>query len=296
VFTQDLMSRTVSVFDAAPVMSQTLNQLPRLAQINTVQNEKMSAAVLKGKQIFYNAADTRMSLDSYISCASCHVDGDSDGQVWDFTDRGEGLRNSISLRGQSGVATAPLHWSGNFDEVQDFENDMRQFFGGTGFMANTDFNSGTRNQPLGAPKAGLSADLDSLAAYVNSLSSTGRSPKRQANGAMTANGTAGLALFTSLGCQACHSGPAMTDRQRHDVGTIKPSSGNRIGGPLDGIDTPTLRGLWATAPYLHDGSAATLRDVLTTANPAARHGNLSTLTSAQIDQLVEYLNQLEAAP
>ena len=77
---------------------------------------------------------------------------------------------------------------------------------------------------------------------------------------------------------------------------IKPSSGNRIGGPLDGIDTPTLRGLWATAPYLHDGSAATLRDVLTTANPAARHGNLSTLTSAQIDQLVEYLNQLEAAP
>ena len=296
VFTQDLMSRTVSVFDAAPVMSQTLNQLPRLAQINTVQSEKLSAAVLKGKQIFYNASDTRMSLDAYISCASCHVDGDSDGQVWDFTDRGEGLRNSISLRGQSGVATAPLHWSGNFDEVQDFENDMRQFFGGTGFMANTDFNSGTRNQPLGAPKAGLSADLDSLAAYVNSLSSTGRSPKRQANGAMTANGTAGLALFTSLGCQACHSGPAMTDRQRHDVGTIKPSSGNRIGGPLDGIDTPTLRGLWATAPYLHDGSAATLRDVLTTANPAARHGNLSTLTSAQIDQLVEYLNQLEAAP
>ena len=89
---------------------------------------------------------------------------------------------------------------------------MRQFFGGTGFMANTDFNSGTRSQPLGTPKAGMSADLDSLAAYVNSLSSAGRSPRRQANGAMTANGIAGLALFTSLGCQACHSGAAMTDR------------------------------------------------------------------------------------
>ena len=83
------------------------------------------------------------------------------------------------------------------------------------------------------------------------------------------------------------------DRLRHDVGTIKPSSGNRLGGPLDGIDTPTLRGLWATAPYLHDGSAATLRDVLTTANPTASHGNLSSLSSAQIDQLVEYLNQIE---
>ena len=296
VFTQDLMSRTVTVFDGAPVMSQTLNQLPRIAQVNTVAVEKLSAAVLKGKQIFYNAADTRMSLDAYIACASCHVDGDHDGQVWDFTDRGEGLRNTQSLRGQGGQATAPLHWSGNFDEVQDFENDIRQFFGGTGFMADVDYNTGTRSQPLGATKAGFSADLDALAAYVNSLSSPGRSPKRQSNGTMTANATAGLALFASQGCQSCHSGPAMTDGQRHNVGTLKPSSGNRAGGPLDGIDTPTLRGLWATAPYLHDGSAATLRDVLTTANAAGSHSNLSALTSTQIDQLVEYLNQLEAAP
>src|SRR5688500_16960824 len=137
----------------------------------------MSAAVLAGKRIFYNAEDTRMSLDSYISCASCHVDGDHDGQVWDFTDRGEGLRNTITLRGQGGQATAPLHWSGNFDEVQDFENDIRQFFGGSGFMADADFAS--RSQPLGAPKAGVSADLDALAAYVDSLSVAGRSPKRQ---------------------------------------------------------------------------------------------------------------------
>ena len=296
VFTQDLMSRTVTVFDGAPVMSQSLNQLPRLAQVNTVTNEKLSAAVLKGKQIFYNAADTRMSRDAYISCASCHVDGDQDGQVWDFTDRGEGLRNTITLRGQGGQATAPLHWSGNFDEVQDFENDMRQFFGGTGFMADTDFNGGTRSQPLGTPKAGISPDLDALAAYVNSLSSAGRSPRRQANGTMTANAIAGQSLFTSLGCQSCHSGAQMTDRLRHDVGTLKPSSGNRLGGLLDGIDTPTLRGLWATAPYLHDGSAPTLRDVLTTANPAGQHGNVSALTPTQIDQLVEYLGQIEAAP
>ena len=278
VFTQDLMSRTVSVFDGAPVMNQTLNQLPRLAQVRTVAVEKLSAAVLKGKQIFYNAADARMSFEAYISCASCHVDGDHDGQVWDFTDRGEGLRNTTSLRGQGGQATAPLHWSGNFDEVQDFENDIRQFFGGTGFMADADFNSGTRSQPLGTPKAGLSADLDALAAYVNSLTSSGRSAKRQPNGTMTANATAGQALFTSLGCQSCHSGSTLTDGQRHDVGTLKPSSGSRLGGPLDGIDTPTLRGLWATAPYLHDGSAATLRDVLTTANPTGSHGNLSPLT------------------
>ncbi len=293
VFTQDLMSRTVSVFDGAPVMNNTSNTLPRLAQVNTVGVEKMSAAVLKGKQIFYNASDPRMSLDAYISCASCHVDGDHDGQVWDFTDRGEGLRNTITLRGDHGSATAPMHWSGNFDEVQDFEGDIRKFFGGTGFMADADYNTGTRNQPLGTPKAGVSADLDALAAYVNSLTSAGRSSKRQANGTLTANATTGQALFTSLGCQSCHAGTEFTDGQRHNVGTIKPSSGGRLGGPLDGIDTPTLRGLWATAPYLHDGSAPTLRDVLTTANPTGQHANVSSLTSAQIDQLVEYLSEIE---
>jgi hypothetical protein len=42
-----------------------------------------------------------------------------------------------------------------------------------------------------------------------------------------------------------------------DVGTIRqPGSGKRLGAQLTGIDPPTLRGLWDTAPYLHDGSAA----------------------------------------
>jgi cytochrome c peroxidase len=259
----------------------------------------MSALVLKGKQIFYNAADTRMSRDGYLSCASCHVDGEQDGQVWDFTDRGEGLRNTTSLLGQGGKAGAPLHWSGNFDEVQDFENDIRSFFGGTGLMTDADFNTGTRSQTLGDPKAGVSADLDALAAYVDSLAEPGRSPHRQPGGALTSAAVAGQALFGSLGCQSCHSGTRLSDSNtgvRHDVGTLKPSSGKRMGAPLDGIDTPTLRGLWNTAPYLHDGSAATLRDVLTTANPAGRHGDLSSLTPAQIDQVVEYLKQVEAVP
>jgi len=298
VFTQDFMSRTVTVFNGTPLLTQGLTQLPKLTQV-TVATEKLSAQVLKGKQIFYNAEDLRMSRDGYLSCASCHLDGDQDGRVWDFTDRGEGLRNTTSLVGQGGKAGAPLHWSGNFDEVQDFENDIRSFFGGTGLMSDTGFNTGTRSQPMGDPKAGASADLDALAAYVDSLTQPTRSPKRAAGGAMTAGAVAGQTLFTSLNCQSCHTGARLSDSTtgvRHDVGTIKPSSGHRLGGPLDGIDTPTLRGVWNTAPYLHDGSAATLRDVLTTANPAAKHGDLSSLTSAQIDQVVEYLSQVEAGP
>jgi hypothetical protein len=78
---------------------------------------------------------------------------------------GEGLRNTVSLRGRAG-AQGFLHWSANFDEVQDFEAQIRTLAGGSGLMSDADFNAGTRSQPLGTPKAGVSADLDALAAYV----------------------------------------------------------------------------------------------------------------------------------
>jgi hypothetical protein len=59
-----------------------------------------------------------------MSCASCHNDGSHDGRTWDLTGFGEGLRNTSSLRGRAG-AQGLLHWSGNFDEVQDFEGQIR---------------------------------------------------------------------------------------------------------------------------------------------------------------------------
>jgi DNA-binding beta-propeller fold protein YncE len=297
VFTKDLMSRTVSIFDASGLITAGATTLPQLAQVQTVTSEQMSPAVLQGKQIFYNAADPRMAKDGYISCATCHLDGGHDGRVWDFTDRGEGLRNTITLNGQGGTAGAPLHWTGNFDEVQDFENDIRNAFAGTGFMDDADFIAGTRSDPLGDPKAGISPALDALAAYVDSLTATGRSPHRQADGTMTPDALAGKAIFESLSCPSCHSGVRFSDSNtglRHDVGTIKPSSGQRIGTPLDGFDAPMLPGLWTSAPYLHDGSTATLQEVLTTANPDGQHDSgVASLPPAELSQLIEYLLQIE---
>jgi DNA-binding beta-propeller fold protein YncE len=296
LFTKDLMGRTITAFDGAQLLVGGEAELPQLDQISTVSSEKLGAEVLRGKQIFYNAADSRMGRDGYLSCAICHSDGEHDGQTWDFTDRGEGLRNTISLKGQGGDLGAPLHWSGNFDEVQDFENDIRNFFGGDGFMDDSDYFAGTRYEPLGDSKAGLSADLDALAAYVNSLTDTQRSPHRQQDGSLSSAAQAGESVFATLGCETCHSGERFSDSStgvRHDVGTIKPSSGHRMGFPLDGFDTPMLPGLWATAPYLHDGSAATLRDVLVTANENGLHGDTQSLSQESLDQLIEYLLELE---
>jgi cytochrome c peroxidase len=75
----------------------------------------------------------------------------------------------------------------------------------------------------------------------------------------------------------------------HDVGTLGPGSGQRLGAALTGLDTPTLHGLWHSAPYLHDGSAATLKEVLTTRNVGDLHGVTSGLSAAEVEALVSYL-------
>jgi hypothetical protein len=162
-------------------------------------------------------------------------------------------------------------------------------------MNDTDFHAGTRSEPLGDPKAGVSGDLDALAAYVESLSSFPHSPYRNTNGSLTPTAVSGRAVFLSANCNSCHTGDVFTDsapNNLHDIGTIKPSSGKRLDGLLTGIDTPTLRGIWTTAPYLHDGSAATLEDAVNA------HTGVS-LTPAAMALLVAYLEEidgLEAAP
>jgi mono/diheme cytochrome c family protein len=255
--------------------------------MGSVLTERLAADVLRGKQFFYDARDTRLARDRYMSCASCHNDGAGDGRVWDLRGQGEGLRNTISLRGRAG-AQGRLHWSNNFDEVQDFEGQIRTLAGGTGLMTDAQFNTGTRSQPLGDAKAGASADLDSLAAYVNSLNSFDPSPARSDSGALTSVGALGRDLFASLNCASCHTGATFT-RSAVDnpanVGTVKDSSGQRLYGTLSGIDVPTLRDVWATAPYLHDGSAATLEAAV------RAHSGVS-VTDAQLAQLVQYLREI----
>ena len=299
LFVHAFLSRTVEVYDASGVLSADDFALPRIGAVASVERERLAPDVLEGKRIFYDAADPRMARDGYLSCATCHLDGFEDGQVWDFTNRGEGLRNTISLLGRRGTGHGPVHWSANFDEIQDFEHDVRNAFGGKGFMADADFHHGTRDTTLGDAKAGVSPPLDALAAYVASLDRVHPSPFREPGGAMTADAEAGAAIFARLACDRCHAGAACTDSApevRHDVGTIRPTSGHRLGGELTGLDTPTLLGVWETAPYLHDGSAPTLRDVLTTANPDDRHGATSALSETELDQLVAYLLELDSGP
>ena len=160
-FVYNFTTRNVSVYDIGDVLDNRSFEPALIRTVGTVAADAFDAETLLGLQVFYDASDHRMSRDGYLSCASCHLEGGGDGSVWDFTDRGEGLRNTISLRGRKGTAHGNLHWTANFDEVQDFENDIRGSFGGTGFLSNADF--AATSAPLGSSKAGLSAELDALA-------------------------------------------------------------------------------------------------------------------------------------
>ena len=288
------LDRTLEIYDVSGVADGTF-AAPQLHAVPLVGSEALSAPVLEGKRIFHDASDLRMSQDGYLSCASCHLDGAHDGLTWDFTERGEGLRNTTDLRGRAGLAHGPVHWTANFDEIQDFENDIRGGFGGAGFLADADFHAGTTSDPLGDPKAGLSPELDALAAYVSSLDSFPASPHRNPDGSMTAAALRGEALFLTQGCDRCHAGAAMTDSgaDLHDVGTLTAASGQRRSGPLTGLDTPTLRGLWDGGPWLHDGSAPAVSTVLVDANPSDQHGVTSPLTAGELADLEAYLLELE---
>ena len=151
---------------------------------------------------------------------------------------GEGLRETINLRGRAGLGHGVLHRTGNFDEVQDFEGQIRDLSKGTGLMSDTDFFAGTRSDPLGDPKTGLSSDLDALAAYVASLDTFSESPHRNVDGTLTADGVAGKAVFEAISCSQCHSGQGFTDSALdnfHDIGTIKPASGKTVGTTFDWV-------------------------------------------------------------
>ena len=286
-YVHNFMDRSISRFDLTNMIVTELPSMNELPSIAVVTTEVLSTPVLQGKQFFYDAADDRLARDNYMSCASCHNDAGDDGRVWDFTQFGEGLRNTVTLRGRGGIGHGLLHWSGNFDEVQDFEGQIRAFAGGTGLMDTADFLSGTRSEPMGDSKTGFSQDLDALAAYLGSLTLTDANPQL-APGGPSASAVRGEAVFAAQNCVACHSDPLGTDSytsSRHDVGTITTASGQRLGQTLDGFDTPTLFGLGTSAPYLHDGSAATVEAAI------SAHSGVS-LSGGDLTDLANYLLEL----
>lgn len=244
-----------------------------------------SIDVLIGATLFHSA-EPRLSTDGWLSCATCHFDGMSDGRVWQGMGRYTGAlpdseeppgspRNTPLLYGL--LETVPYNAARTWDELADVEDKIRSFMGGSGLMDGSDDEElALPHPPLGAPNTGFSPDLDSLTTYMLSL--------RPPPGYLSISAdliVRGSQVYAAQGCAECHVGTVGTSLQAYDVGT---------GGH---VDTPSLRWLWLSAPYFHDGSAATLRDVF---EQEGRHRLTQLTTREDIDALIAYLQHFEDAP
>jgi cytochrome c553 len=266
------------------LVSYSLPDLKESARTATTDNP-LSPEHHLGKKLFYTALQP-MSGRQWISCSSCHIDGDADGRTWQ---QPEGLRQTQPLKGLAW--THPLHWSADRDEVQDFEHTVRgKLMQGRGLL------KGDLPDALADKISGRSEMLDAVAVYTNSHKFT-LSP--HAKDGLSEAAKRGQQIFNSAAtkCAECHSGPYYCDSQpgvvtsfkRHDVGTGHDDP-SELMDPA--YDTPTLLGVYRSGPYLHHGKAKTLRDVLTIQNPKDKHGATSHLSAPEIDDLVEFLKSL----
>ncbi|MCH7688387.1 MAG: hypothetical protein IH899_17185, partial [Planctomycetes bacterium] len=151
-------SKTFYVYNALDfnVVAYNAENLRPITTIPVCENP-LGEEILRGKILFYSALQPMVGR-RWISCSSCHPDGDSDGRTWHNP---EGLRNTQSLAGMAW--THPIHWSADRDEVQDFEHTIRgQLMQGRGLIR------GVVHPSLETPNKGLSKDLDALSAYTNS--------------------------------------------------------------------------------------------------------------------------------
>jgi cytochrome c peroxidase len=210
-----------------------------------------------GRRLFH---DRRLSRDRSIACASCHdprraFSGSSATSVGVFGRHGRRNVPAIINRGYGRA----FFWDGRSRTLE--EQVLRPI---------EDPNEMDLPAAQAAARVGLSVEDVSraLASYVRSILS-GDSPfDRYVNGDRTAlsqDQRAGLQIFRGKGnCTACHVGPTFSDERLHNTGVAWVNGQlNDLGGGHGDFKTPTLREVARTAPYMHDGSLATLEDVVT---------------------------------
>jgi mono/diheme cytochrome c family protein len=215
-----------------------------------------------GEMTFHDATQ---AFQQWLSCASCHAEGRADGHNWDLLNDGIGNpKNALSLVWSH--KTPPVMSRGVRDRME------------TAAAAGFRFIQFCEIDPK---------RLEATVAYLRSLEPE-PSPWRAPDGGLTESARRGQRIFEDreVGCGPCHPGPLYTDLKQYDVGTR-----GRL-DRADEFDTPTLVELWRTAPYLHDGRAASLMEVLKECNRGDRHGKTSHLTEEQLRDLVEFLRSL----
>lgn len=208
----------------------------------------------KGERYFN---DAKHCFQNWQSCNGCHPgDARTDGMNWDLMN--DGIGNSKNCKSLLFSHETP-----------------RCMISGIRETAELAVRAGFRYIQFYEPDEEMSECVD---AYLKALKPV-PSPYL-VDGQLSEKAEKGRKVFEKLKCGECHSGPYFTDMKMHVIGENVEFE--------QGWDTPTLREVWRTAPYLFNGAAATMEEVFT----IYKHGIEKKVSSKDIEALVEYVNSL----
>ncbi len=244
----------------------------RLAATIPLAGPKRLSVLRYGEQTFYTA---RYSFQGQIGCANCHIDSTFDGLQWDLEPDGFG-RDIVDNRPIEALKdTEPYKWNGGNPNLPTECGPRTEKY----FWRSEQYDDLT---------------LTDLVTYIRSLPprpNRWKLPGYELTPAQErgeeiferAVDKFGNPIPLTNRCSYCHSGPKGTDQKSFDVGTKKATDDSGL------LDTPQLTNIAMTAPYLHDGSAATLEEIWTIFNPEDKHGRTNDLTKDELNDLIEYL-------
>jgi cytochrome c peroxidase len=215
-----------------------------------------------GESIFY---DARRSHHRWFSCHTCHTDGHTCGRLFDtLNDESYGNpKLTPTLRGVT--KTGPWTWHGWQDDLgKAVEKSLLE----------------TQFGPK--PSAG---DVQALVAFLGTLDHP-PNPNRQPDGSLSEPARRGQGLFQGKArCARCHQGEQFTSTKNYDV-KIEDD-----GSPFELWNPPSLRGVYDRGPYMHDGRADTLDEVLRSPHAPEKLGG-EKLTPEERRDLIEFLKAL----
>jgi DNA-binding beta-propeller fold protein YncE/cytochrome c peroxidase len=215
--------------------------------------------IRRGEIAFYDAT---LCFQQWQSCASCHPDARADALNWDLMNDGIGNpKNSRSMLYTH--VTPPVMITGIRPNA---ETAVRAGFRFIQFAMVTDEKAAAVDAYLKALQPAPSPVLD--------------------GGKLSVSAMRGKTIFEQARCGACHTGKYYTDGKPYDI---------ELGPDQRGIrkfDTPTLVEVWRTAPYLYDGRAKTIEEVLTIYNLKDMHGKTSDLSKQEIADLTAFILSL----
>lgn len=208
--------------------------------------------------------DATFCYQHWQSCASCHPDVRSDGTNWDLLNDGIGnpkqSRSLLYTHKTSPVMITGIRGSAEIAVAKGFSH--------------IQFHEVTRERE------------DAVNAYLKSLEPV-PSPYLTKDRRLTQSAKRGKKIFHGkAACAQCHVPPYFGDRSKHTLGLGTDDDRTRE------FATPILIECWRTAPYMYDGRAVSIEDVITVDNKNNRHGNTKDLSEQEVKDLAEYVKSL----